>query len=269
MKLTKPLIVFDLETTGVWVEKDKIVEIGMIRLEPDGRRREYVRRVNPGIPIPANVSLIIDITDDDVKHAPYFRDIAKEALDFIGNCDLAGFNIQRFDLPVLEREFFDAGISFHWKDRDIYDAQKIYHIHEKRDLVAAYQLYCNKRLTNAHSALGDAEATVEIFDAQIGRYGDKGKGIISLKDYDYERSDAYFDAERKFCWWNENLYPMFGKYRKKKHIKDIARDDRNYLEWILASDFSDEIKSMVEKALNGNFPEWGHWNGDSPKGDTP
>jgi len=175
-------------------------------------------------------------------------------LDFIGDSDLGGFNIQRFDLPVLEREMLDAGLSFHWQSRTIYDAQKVYHIHEKRDLVAAYQLYCNKELTIAHTALGDAQATVEILEAQIKRYGDVELGIESLKDFEYERSSDYFDVEGKFCWWNKNLYPMFGKYRRKKHIKDIVRDDRKYLEWIVGADFSDEVRKMAANALRGEFP---------------
>lgn len=255
MKITKPLVVFDLETTGTWVEKDKIVEIGMVKLMPEGTRQDYVKRVNPGIPIPINVSRIIDITDNDVKDAPPFKEIAREVIEFIGDADLGGFTIQRFDLPVLERELLEAGFSFQWKERDIYDAQKVYHIHEKRDLMAAYQLYCNKELTNAHTALGDAEATVEIFESQIKKYGEEAKGIESLKDFDYEQSSAYFDAERKFCWWNGNLYPAFGKYRRKKHIKDIVKDDRSYLEWIFSADFSDKIKTMIGDALRGVFPK--------------
>ena len=220
MKISRSLVVFDLETTGTWVEKDKIVEIGMVKLAPDGSRQDYVKRVNPGMSIPANVTRINNITDDDVKDAPPFKDIAKEVLEFIGDSDLAGFNIQRFDLPILEREFIDAGISFHWQERDVYDAQKVYHIHEKRDLMAAYQLYCHKELSNAHSALGDAEATIDILDAQVKKYGVEDQGIESLKDFDYERSSAYFDTERKFCWWNGDLYPMFGKYRRKNTRAD-------------------------------------------------
>jgi len=255
MKITNPLVVFDLETTGTWVEKDKIVEIGMVKLMPDSTRQDYVKRVNPGIPIPINVSRIIDITDNDVKDAPPFKEIAKEVIEFIGEADLGGFNIQRFDLPVLERELLEAGFNFHWKERNIYDAQKVYHVHEKRDLMAAYQLYCNKELTNAHTALGDAEATVEIFESQIKKYGEEAKGIESLKDFDYEQSSAYFDAERKFCWWNGNLYPAFGKYRRKKHIKDIVKHDRSYLEWIFGADFNNEIKTMIGDALRGVFPK--------------
>lgn len=254
MKTTKPLVIFDLETTGTWVGKDKIVEIGMIKLMPDGSKQDYIKRVNPGISIPANVSRIINITDEDVKNAPPFKSIAKEALEFIGDSDLAGFNIQRFDIPILEREIVEAGLSFHWKERDIYDAQKVYHLHEKRDLTAAYQMYCNKKLLSAHSALGDAEATMEILDAQIKKYGAVEQGIESLKDFDYERSSNYLDKERKFCWWNNELYPTFGKYGKKKHIKDIIKEDRKYLEWILSADFSDEVKAMLEKALKGELP---------------
>ncbi len=255
MRLKHPLVVFDLEATGLWIEKDKIVEIGMIMLKPDGSRQDYLKRVNPGMPIPPEVTRIINITDDDVKDAPRFKDIAKEVLEFIGDSDLGGFNIERFDLPVLEREFFEAGISFNWRERNIYDAQKIYHIHEKRDLTAAYQLYCDKELENAHSALGDAEATVEIFDAQIKKYGDTGQGIESLKDFDYERSSAFFDKDRKFCWWNGKLYPTFGKYRRRKHIKDLFNSDRRYLEWMLTSDFSEEVKAMIKKVLAGEFPQ--------------
>ena len=255
MKLSRTLIVLDLETTGTWIEKDKIVEIGMVKLMPDGARQDYVKRVNPGMPIPANVTRIIDITDDDVKDAPPFKDIAKEILEFIGDSDLGGFNILRFDLPVLEREFFDAGFNFHWRDRDIYDAQKVYHIHEKRDLMAAYQLYCSKELTKAHSAFDDAEATMDILDAQVKKYGVEEKGIESLKDFDYERASAYFDKERKFCWWNGELYPNFGKYRRRKHIQDILKRDRRYLEWILAEDFSEEIRTMIEKVLEGELPQ--------------
>jgi len=255
MKISKTLVIFDLETTGTWVSKDKIVEIGMIKLSPDGSREDYIKRVNPGMPIPANVSRLINIKDEDVKDKPPFKDIAKEVLDFIGDSDLGGFNIQRFDIPLLERELIEAGLSFHYKTRNIYDAQKIYHIHEKRDLVAAYQLYCKKELLTAHTALGDAEATFEILDAQIKKYGSEKEGVESLKDFEYESSSNYFDKERKFCWWNGDLYPVFGKYGRKKHIRSIAKSDRRYLEWILSSDFNEEVKSLVENVLKGEFPQ--------------
>lgn len=244
----------DLETTGTWVEKDKIVEIGMIKIMPEGGRSQYIKRVNPGIPIPPNVVRIINIKDEDVKDCPCFGDIAKEVLAFIGDCDLGGFNILRFDLPLLEREFYDAGITFNRGDRTVFDAQKIYHIHEKRDLTAAYMLYCGEKLEGAHSALNDAEATVDILDAQVKMYGAETEGIESLRDLDYEQKSEYFDKDRKFSWWNGELYPMFGKYSRKKHIRSIARDDREYLKWILSKDFGEDIKNMVKSSLEGKFP---------------
>jgi len=255
MKLLRPLVVLDLETTGTWVEKDRIVEIGMIKIMPDGMKQNYIKRVNPGMSIPRNVTLIINITDNDVKDEPRFKDIAQEVLDFIGDCDLAGFNILRFDLPLLEREFYDIGLTFQWRNRDIYDAHKVYRLHEKRDLMAAYLLYCGKKLENAHSALNDAEATMDILDAQIKRYGVEEEGIMSLKDRDYEYASGYFDGERKFRWWNEELYPTFGKHSRKKHIRDIASEDPAYLEWVLTKDFSDDVKAMVKKVLAGEFPQ--------------
>ena len=255
MKLSRPLVVLDLETTGTWVEKDKIVEIGMIKISPDGTKQIYLKRVNPGMPIPPNVTAIIDIRDEDVKDSPHFREIAHEALKFIGDSDIGGFNILRFDLPLLEREFYEAGIAFSWRNRDTYDAQKVYHIHEKRDLMAAYLLYCGKRLEKAHTAIGDAEATLDILDAQIAQYGSKEEGVESLKDIDYEQKSDYFDKERKFCWWNGELYPTFGKYARKKDIKDIATEDRRYLEWVMTKDFADDVKAMIKKALSGDFPK--------------
>ena len=120
MKISRTLVILDLETTGTWVEKDKIVEIGLIKLMPDGTRLDYIKRVNPGMPIPPNVTRITNIADADVKDKPRFKEIAKEAISFLGNSDLAGFNILRFDLPLLEREFYDAKLNFHWRDRDIF-----------------------------------------------------------------------------------------------------------------------------------------------------
>jgi len=256
MKLSRPLVVLDLETTGVWVEKDKIVEIGMVKCLVDGSTEKYVKRVNPGISIPPKVSQLINITDEDVKDAPPFKDIAQEALSFIGDADIGGFCIERFDLPVLEREMGAAGLNFSRENRVIYDAQKIYHIHEQRDLMAAYKFYCNKNLENAHSALVDAEATAKILDAQAQKYGTGDGSIEDLKEFDYDRPTDYFDKDRRFRWWNGELYPMFGKYAKRQTVKQIANKDRKYLLWMLEKDFSEEVKVMVEGVLSGKFPEF-------------
>ena len=255
MKISRPLVVLDLETTGTWVEKDKIVEIGMVKYLPDGSKESFIKRVNPGMHIPESVSKITGISDEDVKDAPSFSKIVGEVITFLRDCDLGGFNIERFDIPLLEREIIEAGLSFKLGDRVIYDAQKIYNIHEKRNLTAAYEFYCNKTLTNAHTALGDVEATYGILEEQVSKYGSNEEGISSLGEFDYERSLDYFDKDRRFRWWNGELYPMFGKHARRHSIKELVGKDRPYLEWILSKDFSEEIKTMIRNALGGTLPK--------------
>ncbi len=255
MKLSHALVVLDLETTGVWVERDKIVEIAMVKSFPEGPAETYLKKVNPGVPIPPVISQLIGITDADVKDAPAFKDIAKEVLAFIGDSDLAGFNIEKFDLPLLERELREVNIPFNWRTHKVYDAQRVYHLNEKRDLYAAYKFYCDKNLDNAHSALADAQATLEILDAQVVKYG-KGDGDLGhLSRYRYRSTEEFYDKERKFRWWNGKLYMMFGKYANKYTLQEIVQKDRGYLEWILSAQFSEEVKELVESALNGRFPQ--------------
>lgn len=254
MKLSKPLVVLDLETTGTWIEKDKIIEIAMIKWTADGRQEIYNKRVNPGVPIPAVVSELIGIKDEDVTNAPLFKAIAQEVVDYMRDCDLAGFNIERFDLPLLAREIEEAGLRLNWRTYKIYDVQKIYHLNEKRDLNAAYQFYCHKSLDNAHSAVADSQAALEILKAQLNRYGHGSEYLTSLDHFDYKDMTEFFDEERRFRWWNGKLYMMFGKYARKYSLQDVARKDRAYLEWILSADFSDEVKAVVQKALQGEFP---------------
>ncbi len=254
MKISRPLVVLDLETTGTWIEKDKIVEIALIKLLLDGSRDSYKQRVNPGVPIPQRVSEIIGIRDEDVIDCPPFKQIAAEVLAFIGDADLGGFNVERFDLLVMEREIFDAGLKFEWRTRAIFDAQKIYHLHEKRTLKAAYQFYCSKELVDAHTAMADADATVDILAAQIDKYGKPELGIESLRDFNYEKIDDFFDNEKKFRWWNGELYPVFGKYAKRVSLKEIAKKERSYLEWLLNTDFPKPVKEMIKGILEGRFP---------------
>lgn len=254
MKISRPLVVLDLETTGTWVEKDRIVEIGLVKLLPEGGCEKFESRVNPSMPIPPRVSEITGITDADVKDAPPFKAIAPKVLEFIGDADLGGFNVERFDLVILERELFEAGFKFPWRGRAIYDAQRIYHLHEKRDLKAAYQFYCGKILTNGHTAMGDTEATLEILRSQVERYGSAERGVESLRDFKYERMDDYFDEEKKFRWWNGELYPVFGKYARRKSLREIAKEEPAYLEWILKQDFTEQVKSLARNAMTGKFP---------------
>ncbi|MDP2652674.1 MAG: 3'-5' exonuclease [Candidatus Omnitrophota bacterium] len=256
MKLSRPLIVLDLETTGTWIEKDRIIEIGMIRCLPGGDRTTYEQKVNPGMPIPAEVQEVTGISDEDVKYAPRFKDIAAEVVNYLEGADLAGFNLERFDMPILAREVADANLSLDFKGRTVYDAQKIYHLHERRDLTAAYKYYCDHDLTDAHSALADSRATLEVLEAQLKKYGNGSDFIEALKQFDYKKRSEFYDADRKFRWWNGELYMMFGKYARRDNLKEVAKNDRSYLEWILTQNFSDEVKDLVERALEGKFPSW-------------
>jgi DNA polymerase-3 subunit epsilon len=255
MKLTRPVVILDLETTGLWVEKDKIIELGMIKRLLDGSQELFVRRVNPGTPIPKRVEELTGITDEILRGAPFFGQIAQEVLEFIGDCDFAGFNVERFDLPLLEREIFESGRRLEWRHRTIYDAQKIYHIHEKRDLKAAYRFFCDKGLVNAHSALDDANAALEILNAQIRKYGGGSEYLESLIDFEYEPMSFFYDDERKFRWWNNELYPVFGKYARKHSIREIVQKDATYVQYLITTDFDEKVKNMLEEALSGKFPE--------------
>jgi len=255
LKLTKELVILDLEATGTWLEKDRIIEVAMIKCAPDGSRKTYQRLINPGIPIPAVVRQLTGIKDDDVAKASKFKDVAQEVIDFIGAADLGGFNIERFDLPLLVRECKDAGLNVNWDKHGIYDAQKIFHVNEKRDLSAAYRYFCGKDMKNAHSALDDTQATLEILEEQVKKYGQDGS-LQALQAFQYRKLSEFYDAERRFRWWNGKLYMMFGKYAKKVSLQDIAKSDRGYLEWILASDFSEEVKRLVADALRGRFPAY-------------
>jgi DNA polymerase III subunit epsilon len=255
MKLTNPLVVLDLETTGVWIEKDRIIEIGMVKVNLDGKQEIFSSRVNPCMPIPPVVTELTGISDADVKNAPAFGQIAGKVLAFMEGADIGGFNVERFDLPLLAREFSDAGIKFEYAGRTVYDAQKVYHLHERRDLTAAFSFYCQQDLKDAHSATADAQATLAILEQQLIRYAANREDIEGLKEFDYKQSSEFFDNERKFRWWNGDLYMTFGKYAKKESLKSIAKKDPSYLEWVLDKDFSDEVKSMIQGVLNGKHPE--------------
>ena len=255
MKITNPLVCLDVESTGVWVEKDKIIEIALVKYFGDGKINIFHKKVNPGISIPEVVTDLTGIGDDDVKDAPRFKQIAQEISDFLGGSDFGGFNIESFVFPLLEREFGDAGIKFEWRGRKIYDAQKVFHLNEKRDLTAAYKFYCDKELSGAHSALVDSEAVLEILQKQVERYGEGRDELSVLDQFEYSSHSAFHDAERKFCWWDGKLYLMFGKHARKTPLDALVKTDPGYLSWVLNADFSDNVKTIIRKALKGELPE--------------
>jgi DNA polymerase III subunit epsilon len=251
MKIKRDLVVLDVESTGVWVEKDKIIEIALIKYRPDQTREVLEAKINPGIKIPAVASELTGITDEDVKDAPSFKEVAPRILEFLRDADLGGFNVERFDLVLLKREFSDAGFDYDWTKSVIYDAQTVYHVNEKRNLAAAYEFYCAKELVGAHSALVDTEATLEIIEKQVEKYGDGADDIEVLQQFKYKPLFDFYDAERKFCWWNGKLYPMFGKYARQTPLEEITRSDPGYLKWILKANFSESVKNVVQAVLNG------------------
>jgi DNA polymerase III subunit epsilon len=257
MKVSNDLVCLDVESTGVWVEKDKIIEVAFVKYKVGGEKQIFYKRINPGIAIPKVVTDLTGISNDDVKDAPYFRQVAQEAFDFLAGCDLGGFNIERFDLPLLERDFSEASIRFEWKERKIYDAQKVFHLNEKRDLTAAYKFYCEKDLAGAHSALADSEAVLEILHKQVEKYGEGQNEIAVLDKFEYTPISNYYDTERKFCWWNGKLYPMFGKYARKIPLEELVKKDPGYLNWVLNAEFSDGVKDVIRLALKGQIPQMG------------
>ena len=256
MKLHNDLIVLDLETTGTWVERDKIIEIALIKTMPSGEEEIYEKRVNPNMCIPKVVEELTGISNADVQEAPLFKDIVREVITFIGEADFGGFNLIRFDLPLLERECHDAGCNFNWQNKNVYDAQKVFHVNEKRDLTAAYKFYCDKNLDNAHSALADTRATLEILESQVHNYCSEDNDINALQVFDYKKDTVFYQGDRRFRWWNGNLYIMFGKYAGKHTLQEMVKKDRGYLQWILSSDFTESIKDLIEDALLGKFPSF-------------
>jgi len=252
--LSKAIVSIDLETTGVWVEKDRIIEIALVKYDIDGTKSVYQERVNPRMPIPENVTELTGISNEDVKDAPVFSDLANEILVFIGDADIAGFNVERFDLPLLAREFGDLKMLFKWEDRKVYDAQVIFHLNEKRDLSAAYRFYCEEELVDAHSALADSEAAFEILKRQVELYGDGDGSMAALDKFKYTSHEDAYDSEGKFCWWNGRLYPAFGKYRRRLSLNELVDKDPGYLKWFLNQDFKSDVKTLVKDALAGKIP---------------
>jgi DNA polymerase-3 subunit epsilon len=256
LKLERPLVAFDLETTGVDVEKDKIVQIALVRIEPGGTRRTFETLVNPECPIPAGASAVHGIKDADVQDMPTFSQIRQDVEEFLTGADLAGFNSVRFDLPLIQAELNRVGSTLEFGGVRHLDAMRIFHTMERRDLTAAYKLYCGKDLAGAHSALVDTEATIEILDAQIARYEEVPDEVEALHRFCNPDEGKYVDRNRKFLWSDEGEAVFtFGKYQGQS-LNAVMADarGRGYLEWMINKDFSEEIKGILREALGGVFP---------------
>jgi len=254
LKLYRPIAFIDVETTGLSPYSDKIVELSILKIHSDGTEEYKSHRINPGTPIPPDATAIHGITDEDIADEAQFSQYAKSIRDFLKDCDIAGFNVIRFDLPFLEAEFARANVEFSRQDRYLIDSQIIYHQRDPRDLQAAYQKYCGKEMKNAHSAEEDAKAAAEILDGQLETYPDLPRDAAALCALCYKVEENNIDAEGKFIWVAGEAFCNFGKH-KGRLLREIAVDYPDYLEWISRGDFSIEVKKIAIKALDGKFPE--------------
>ena len=247
LKLTRPLAFIDLETTGINLGSDRIVEIGMIKILPDGNRSAKRKLLNPEIAIPQASSDIHGITNEMVKDAPSFKQAANDIRQFLDNCDLSGYNSNRFDIPMLMEEFLRAEVEFDMKGRKLVDVQKVFHMMEQRTLTAAYKFYCQKDLEGAHSAEADARATMEILEAQVDRYPQIGNTVDSIIKFTGE--EIIVDFARRFIMDKGVEIFNFGKH-KGRPVTDVLKAEPQYYDWMMRGDFPLHTKQKLTEILN-------------------
>jgi DNA polymerase-3 subunit epsilon len=245
VQLTRPLVVFDLETTGINTQKDRIIEISLLKVFPNGDEELRTYRVNPTIPIPKDSSAIHGIFDQDVADKPTFKQLAKEIEHFLELCDFAGFNSNKFDFPLLVEEFYRAEIDFEIDNRKFIDVQRIFHTMEPRNLSAAYKFYCNRNLVNAHSAEADTIATWNILKAQIERYDNLPKDVKGLHEHSGQSRNV--DLAGRFVYDNNKVAVFnFGKHRGKS-IEWVLEKEPSYYKWMMDGDFPLQTKRVLTK----------------------
>ena len=243
LNLKRPIIFFDLETTGVDTSKDRIVEISMVKVMPDGEEIVKTRRINPEMHIPEAATEVHHITDEDVKDCPTFRQIAKSLYQFMEGCDFGGFNSNRFDLPLLVEEFLRVGVDVDFKNRKFVDVQNIFHKMEERTLVAAYKFYCNKDLTEAHSAEADTLATYEVLKAQLDRYENLENDIEALAKFASRGETADYAGRIGYNDKGEEIF-LFGKY-KGQTVAEVFAKEPSYYSWLINGDFPAYTKKII------------------------
>ena len=245
LKLTKPLVFFDLETTGLNIGSDRIVELSYHKLYPDGSSAGRTYRINPEMPIPKTASEVHGITDDDVRDCPVFAQVAKEIAQAMEGCDLAGYNSNSFDVPLLAEEMLRARVDFDLKKCRFVDAFVIFQKREPRTLSAAYQFYCGKNLNNAHSADADTAATCEILLAQLDKYGDLPETVEGLAEYTTFHKHADFAGRIAYDKEGVEVF-NFGKY-KGQRVRDILPKDTGYYGWLMQGDFPQYTKNLLTR----------------------
>ena len=245
LKLTKPICFFDLETTGVNVAKDKIVEISILKVFPNGNKESKTWLVNPERPIPAETTAVHGITDEKVANEPTFKELSSSIYEMIKGCDLGGFNSNRFDIPLLAEELLRADIDFDMKNSSAVDVQTIFHKMEKRTLEAAYKFYCDKNLDNAHSAEADTMATYEVLKAQLSKYEELENDINFLADFSSHRDFADFAGFIGYNKEGEEVF-NFGKH-KGTLVEEVLDKEPGYFGWLLNADFPLYTKKVLTR----------------------
>jgi DNA polymerase-3 subunit epsilon len=248
LALQRPIVFFDLETTGTDHVKDRIVELAFVKISVQGLREHFVKRVNPQMPIPAESSAIHGITDADVANAPTFKQIAHNLAAFIKGCDFGGYNSNRFDIPVLAEEFLRAGITPDFTERRMVDVQQIFFKMEARTLSAAYSLYCGKEMQNAHSAEADILATIEVLEAQLDKYPTLGNNVQALHDFT-SGGEEMVDYARRIVMKDGKEVFNFGKY-KGQVVTEVFKVEPHYYDWMMNADFPLHTKQKISEILN-------------------
>ena len=251
--LERPLVFFDIESTGTNPYRDRIVEIAVIKVMPDGSRQETVRRVNPTIPIPEGASAVHGIYDADVADAPTFDVIAHNLFNYLENCDLAGYNIVKFDVPMLQEEFKRCGLELNMRDRKLIDVFNIFCRLYPRNLSAAYKFFCGGDLEDAHSALADTDATVAVLLGQLAKHPELPRAMAGLAEFSAARDADFVDSEGRLKFSGSEVVINFGK-NSGRRLRDLVNEDPGFLRWMLRSDFSEDVKNVIKNALSGEFP---------------
>ena len=243
LNLKNPIVFFDLETTGTSINVDRIVEICYLKVHPNGNEEAKTLRINPEMSIPPESTAIHGITDEDVKDCPTFKEIAKSLAAQIEGCDLAGYNSNRFDIPLLAEEFLRAGVDIDLNKRKFVDVQTIFHMMEQRTLAAAYKFYCDKSLENAHTAEADTMATYEVLKAQLDRYPELQNDINFLSQYSSYTNNVDFAGRMVYNDKGEEVI-NFGKY-KGRLVEEVLKNDPGYYSWIMNGDFPLNTKKIL------------------------
>jgi DNA polymerase III subunit epsilon len=248
LKLERPIAFIDLETTGLSVGSDRIVEIAILKINPDGSKTLRQHRVNPEMPISAESTSIHGISNEDVATEPTFGDLGPSLFKFLFNCDLAGYNSNKFDIPMLVEEFFRVGIEFDFQERKMVDVQNVFHKMEQRTLKAAFKFYCNKDLENAHSAAADIEATYDILEAQLDKYAELEPNVDFLSEFSRFNNTA--DIMGRIVFNDDGIECInFGKHKGKSVVEVFTREP-GYYGWLMNGDFPRSTKKVFEGIMN-------------------